>query len=95
MTRGGCIGTCGSSVLASWALPCRFPEVPDEDLPAVHTEAHPLDYLDFEGEIAAFGEDGRPSFERLQRRMHLTGEAAMHPLLSIAPVVSVIQELPA
>jgi bifunctional non-homologous end joining protein LigD len=28
-----------------------------------------------DGEIVAFADDGRPSFERLQRRMHLTGEA--------------------
>src|SRR5207302_851091 len=28
-----------------------------------------------DGEIVAFGDDGRPSFERLQHRMHLTGES--------------------
>ena len=28
-----------------------------------------------DGEIVAFDADGRPSFERLQQRMHLTGEA--------------------
>ena len=35
-------------VLASWALPRGFPEDPGEDLPAVRTEDHPLEYLDFE-----------------------------------------------
>src|SRR5215213_385113 len=38
-------------VLASWALPRGFPDDPAEDLPAVHTEDHPLEYLDFEGTI--------------------------------------------
>jgi bifunctional non-homologous end joining protein LigD len=32
-----------------------------------------------DGEIVAFGEDGRPSFERLQRRMHLRGGDAGQP----------------
>src|SRR4051812_41414957 len=38
-------------VLVSWALPQGFPEDPDEDLPAAHTEDHPLGYVDFEGTI--------------------------------------------
>jgi len=38
-------------VLVSWALPRGVPEHPDENRLAVHTEDHPLDYLDFEGEI--------------------------------------------
>src|SRR3954471_18606386 len=38
-------------VLVSWALPRGFLEEPDEDLPAAHTEDHPLDYVGFEGTI--------------------------------------------
>ena len=38
-------------VLVSWALPRGVPGDPDADRLAVHTEDHPLDYLDFAGEI--------------------------------------------
>ena len=38
-------------VLASWALPRGVPEHPDENRLAVHTEDHPLEYLEFQGEI--------------------------------------------
>src|SRR5207237_6420621 len=38
-------------VLASWAVPNGIPESPDENRKAVHTEDHPLEYLDFHGEI--------------------------------------------
>ncbi len=38
-------------VLASWALPRGLPESPSENHLAVHTEDHPLEYLDFEGVI--------------------------------------------
>src|SRR4051812_15761755 len=38
-------------VLVSWALPRGVPEHPDENRLAVHTEDHPLEYLEFHGEI--------------------------------------------
>ncbi|MET0809919.1 MAG: non-homologous end-joining DNA ligase [Thermoleophilaceae bacterium] len=37
--------------LASWALPRGIPEHPEENRLAVHTEDHPLEYLEFEGVI--------------------------------------------
>ena len=38
-------------VAVSWAVPNGIPEVPGENRKAVHTEDHPLKYLDWEGEI--------------------------------------------
>src|SRR5918995_1956573 len=40
-----------NGALASWALPRGVPEHPDENRLAVRTEDHPLEYLEFEGEI--------------------------------------------
>jgi bifunctional non-homologous end joining protein LigD len=38
-------------VLVSWALPSALPLDPDKNAKAVHTEDHPLEYIDFHGEI--------------------------------------------
>jgi len=38
-------------VLVSWAVPKGIPPHPAQNNLAVHTEDHPLDYIDFEGEI--------------------------------------------
>src|ERR1700687_5643711 len=38
-------------VLASWAIPNGIPPTPKENRLAVRTEDHPLQYLDFHGEI--------------------------------------------
>ncbi|MEV6815741.1 DNA polymerase ligase N-terminal domain-containing protein [Micromonospora sp. NPDC051296] len=44
-------------VLASWAVPRGLPREPGRNHLAVHTEDHPMEYLDFSGEIPA-GEYG-------------------------------------
>jgi bifunctional non-homologous end joining protein LigD len=49
-------------VLVSWALPRGVPNDPDENRLAVHTEDHPLEYIDFHGEIPA-GEYGAGTME--------------------------------
>ncbi len=46
-----------------------------------------------DGEIVAFGENGRPSFERLQRRMHVTSPSAVRRLSRSTPVVYAIFDL--
>ena len=40
-------------VLASWAVPRGIPRTPDRNNLAVRTEDHPLEYLEFHGEIPA------------------------------------------
>lgn len=46
-----------------------------------------------DGEIVAFGEDGRPSFQRLQGRMHVEGDAAIRRAAAAAPATYVIFDL--
>jgi bifunctional non-homologous end joining protein LigD len=44
----------------------------------------------FDGEIVAFGDDGRPSFERLQRRINVSSASAVRRLSASTPVVYAI-----
>jgi bifunctional non-homologous end joining protein LigD len=46
-----------------------------------------------DGEIVAFGENGLPSFGRLQKRMHVSGRAQAQKLARSDPVVYVIFDL--
>jgi bifunctional non-homologous end joining protein LigD len=46
-----------------------------------------------DGEIVAFGEDGRPSFGALQKRMHVTSPSAVKRLRASTPVVYAIFDL--
>ena len=46
-----------------------------------------------DGEIVAFDAEGRPSFERLQRRMHLASESAVRRRVKDTPVTYVIFDL--
>jgi bifunctional non-homologous end joining protein LigD len=43
-----------------------------------------------DGEIAAFDDAGRPSFEKLQQRMHVEGESAIRRLVTQVPVAYIL-----
>ncbi len=47
----------------------------------------------FDGEIVAFGDDGLPSFGRLQRRMHVASSSAVQRLTRSTPVAYVLFDL--
>jgi bifunctional non-homologous end joining protein LigD len=65
----------------------RYPELRDLGRELGSREA----VLD--GEVVAFGPDGRPSFQRLQSRMHLASESVVRRLARTDPVAYVIFDL--
>jgi bifunctional non-homologous end joining protein LigD len=46
-----------------------------------------------DGEVVALGDDGRPSFERMQQRMHLASESAVRRRMRDLPVTYVVFDL--
>jgi bifunctional non-homologous end joining protein LigD len=69
------------------AITARYPELRELGR-ALGTHQAVLD-----GEVVAFDSNGRPSFQRLQRRMHLTSEGQVRRLSQSEPVVYMIFDL--
>jgi bifunctional non-homologous end joining protein LigD len=61
----------------------RYPEI------VTALRALPLDRFVLDGEVVALDEQGRPSFQRLQNRMHLTRPADVERTRSTVPVSAV------
>ena len=72
----------------------------DNDITAAYPELRPLNSAlgshraILDGEIVAFDSEGKPSFQLLQPRMHLRGEAAVKRHAQSAPVTYMIFDLP-
>ena len=69
------------------------------DITPRYPEVHPLvDHLRgrsaiLDGEVVAFDDEGRPSFSRLQNRMHLTGERNVAARMVDTPVVYLLFDI--
>ncbi|HEY2995528.1 MAG TPA: DNA ligase D [Methylomirabilota bacterium] len=68
---------------AGQVFTARYPEV------VTALRALPLDRFVLDGEVVALDEDGRPSFQRLQNRMHLTRPADVERARSTVPVSAI------
>ncbi|HEU5195316.1 MAG TPA: non-homologous end-joining DNA ligase, partial [Methylomirabilota bacterium] len=68
---------------AGQVFTARYPEV------VTALRALPLHRFVLDGEVVALDEDGRPSFQRLQNRMHLTRPADVERARSTVPVSAV------
>ena len=77
----------------------RFESRNRNDITASYPELRPLNRAlshhraVLDGEIVAFDEDGRPSFGRLQQRMHVGSESAARRRAKDTPVVYVVFDL--
>ena len=78
--RGDVVDLLGRS---GQVVTARYPEV------VAALRALPVDQLLLDGELVAFGEDGKPSFQRLQARMGLTGARDVARMAARVPVVAV------
>ena len=78
---------CGSRAATCNDVSARYPELRALG-PQLGSREAVLD-----GEIVAFDEQGRPSFERLQRRMHVSPSSAIRRLADEAPVSYLIFDL--
>src|SRR5438552_4004771 len=68
---------------AGQVFTARYPEV------ITALRALPLERFVLDGEVVALDEDGRPSFQRLQNRMHLTRPADVERARSTVPVSAI------
>jgi bifunctional non-homologous end joining protein LigD len=65
----------------------RFPELRELG------RSMPTSEVILDGEVVAFGADGRPSFSRLQHRMHVSGEAEARRRVDTVPVLYLVFDL--
>ena len=78
---------CGCRPATSTRSPAQYPEVR-----RLSRQLGARDAV-LDGELVAFDEDGRPSFERLQQRIHQTSEAVVRRRMKSHPVTYVIFDL--